>query len=78
VEKSSPLFSAYLIEKLNNRLNIRLSGAEQFEVITGEAPGIPPGNERVNEKYSPHLCYPLIIRLRDKKMKIETEWRFGS
>lgn len=61
-----------------DRLNIRLSGAEQFEVITGEAPGIPPGNERVNEKYSPHLCYPLIIRLRDRKMKIETEWRFGS
>lgn len=57
-------------------LNISLPEAGLFEVITGEAPGIPPGNDRVNEKYPTHLCYPLIIRLKQNNLKIKTEWKF--
>lgn len=60
----------------NATLNISLPDARQFEIITGEAPGIPPGNDRVNEKYPTHLCYPIIIRLQHKELKVETEWRF--
>lgn len=60
----------------NAALNISLPDAKQFEIITGEAPGIPPGNERVNEKYPTHLCYPLIIRLQHKELKVKTEWEF--
>lgn len=60
----------------NATLTISMPDTLQFEVITGEAPGIPPGNERVNEKYPEHLCYPLIIRLKHKDLKIKTEWQF--
>ncbi|MFA5651126.1 MAG: heparinase II/III family protein [Proteiniphilum sp.] len=60
----------------NATLNVSLPGTVQFEVITGEAPGIPPGNERVNEKYPAHRCYPLIIRLKHKDLRIKTEWEF--
>ncbi|NDV57851.1 hypothetical protein D0T85_07010 [Bacteroides sp. 519] len=59
----------------STELIIRLPENQTFEIITGEAPGIPPGNERVNEKYPTHLCYPLIIRVKDKNIKVETEWK---
>lgn len=60
----------------NATLNITLPDAGQFEIITGEAPGIPPGNDRVNEKYPIHLCYPLIVRIRHKELKVKAEWEF--
>lgn len=53
-----------------------LNGGE-FEVITGEAPGIPPKNPAIDDgKGAMKPCYPLIIRTKNKTMNIHTEWTF--
>jgi hypothetical protein len=45
-----------------------------FEVITGEAPGIPPKNPEANAPFESKPTYPLIIRTHGKNMKIKSEW----
>ena len=60
----------------NASLVIHMPDKQDFEVITGEAPGIPPGNGSVLAKYDSPFCYPLIIRIKDKNFKIRTEWKF--
>ena len=57
-------------------MKIEVSEGQEFEVITGEAPGIPPGNGSVLSKYDSPFCYPLIVRVKDKKLRIKTEWKF--
>ena len=57
-------------------MKIEVSEGQEFEVITGEAPGIPPGNGSVLPKYDSPFCYPLIVRVKDKKLRIKTEWKF--
>lgn len=60
----------------NASLVIQTPDKQEFEVITGEAPGIPPGNGSVLAKYDSPVCYPLIIRIKNKNFKIRTEWKF--
>lgn len=45
-----------------------------FEIITGEAPGIPPRNPAGDQEYVAKPSYPVIIRTKDKDMKIKVEW----
>lgn len=57
-------------------MKIEVPDGQEFEVIMGEAPGIPPGNGSVLPKYDSPFCYPLIVRVKDKKLRIKTEWKF--
>lgn len=57
-------------------INIQLLSGSEFEVITGEAPGIPPRNPFAwEEEYVEKPVYPLLIRVKDKNVKIKTEWK---
>jgi len=70
--------------KAKQEIAFRIEGAEviiqllsgtEFEVITGVAPGIPPRNPFLNLEYTEQPVYPLLIRVKDKSMKIKTEWK---
>ena len=59
-----------------NKLHIRIKDATQAEIIVGEAPGIPGGNETNSTKNDASLCYPLIIRMHSLQAIVETKWEF--
>ena len=70
--------------KAKQEIAFRIEGAEviiqllsgtEFEVITGVAPGIPPRNPFLNLEYTEQPVYPLLIRVKDKNMKIKAEWK---
>jgi hypothetical protein len=52
-------------------INIQLLSGSDFEIITGEAPGIPPTSASSNVE----PVYPFIIRVKDKNLQIKTEWK---
>ena len=57
-------------------INIQLLSGSEFEVITGKAPGIPP---RLGiTEYAEKPVYPLLIRVKDKHLKIKTEWKIKN
>jgi len=75
------------IRKVKRQITFRIEGAEisiqllsgnEFEVITGEAPGIgvpPLRDPSLKVEYVEKPVYPLLIRVKDKNMKIKTEWK---
>ena len=54
-------------------INIQLLSGNEFEIITGEAPGIPH-NPALNVEYTERPVYPLLIRVKGKEMIIKTKW----
>ncbi len=54
-------------------------GDNEIELYTGVAPGIPPTNPGVitkdhSEQRETQPCYPLIVRIKNKKIKVQTNW----
>ncbi len=71
------LKSSFICKIDGAEIHINSLGEGEVEVITGEAPGIPPKNPAVSdEKEGVKPCYPLIIRVKNKTMNIHTEWIF--
>lgn len=61
----------------NLELTIKSMLSDDFEVITGEAPGIPPRNPSIlQDGYKQQPCYPVIIRTKNKDVLIKSEWKF--
>ncbi|MDR2563650.1 MAG: heparinase II/III-family protein [Prevotellaceae bacterium] len=58
------------------RIKIQPLKSSNFEIFIGEAPGIPPRNTAIDKAQILNLCYPLIIRVKDKNIKIKTDWKF--
>jgi len=59
----------------NAEITIQLLSGNEFEVITGKAPGIPPTNPSWGSEYTEKPVFPLLIRVKDKNLKIKTEWK---
>ena len=55
------------------KVRIQVDSAEEFDVISGTAPGIPPTGTQEGSD-----AYPLIIRTRGKALDIETQWEFSN
>jgi hypothetical protein len=62
----------------NHELSIQLLNVTDFEIITGTAPGIPPSNPAIEKNAGCSSVYPLIIRVKDKHLKIKTEWKLNE
>lgn len=62
----------------NAVLHILLEQGKSVEFITGEAPGIPPGNGVQSNSQNGSKCYPLIVRCKGTAMKVKAEWEFLS
>lgn len=61
----------------NSEIKIRVK--QSCEVFTGEASGVPPTNPGVktvdgSEKRPVRPAYPLIIRVKDKSLRVEASW----
>lgn len=54
-------------------VKLSLAGNKNFEIITGDAPGIPP-TKYISETSDNKRIYPLIIRIKDKNLEIKTIW----
>ena len=52
---------------------IQVNSQENYELISGVAPGIPPTG--IQEEGN---VYPLIIRVKDKILDIKTRWKFSN
>jgi rhamnogalacturonyl hydrolase YesR len=61
----------------NHKLSIQLLNITDFEIITGTAPGIPPSNPAIVKNAGSSSAYPLIIRVKNKDIKIKTEWKLN-
>jgi len=60
----------------NTEIKLQLLTGESFDLIVGEAPGIPPkDNIDKDSNGSFTLSYPLVIRTKNKNMKIKAEWK---
>jgi len=57
-------------------ISIQLLSGVEFEVITGKAPGIPARSSGTGYMEKP--VYPLLIRVKDKNLKIKTEWKIKT
>lgn len=60
-------------------INFTIDGDSPFEVFIGEASGIPPTNPSVktlteSNKRPVQTSYPMIIRIKDKKMRVSSVW----
>lgn len=55
-----------------NKIKIQSVGSDDFEVITGDSPGIPPTLSAGTA--SEPRCFPVIIRTKNKNMKIKAIW----
>ncbi len=55
------------------KVRILVDSAEEFDVISGTAPGIPPTGTQEGSD-----AYPLIIRTKGKTLDIETRWEFSN
>lgn len=67
--------SSAVVGKVGNEtFTIRMLNGHSFELIVGKIPGIPPGNGKELKKYANAHCYVLIVRSKDTKLDIETEW----
>lgn len=78
IEKAMSAFSSSAVTgKVGNEaFTIRMPNGQPFELIIGEAPGIPPGNGKELKKYADAYCYPLIVRSKCANLDIEVEWIF--
>jgi hypothetical protein len=64
-------------------IQFNLQNDDDFEVFTGEAPGIPPSNpgarkSKMTNKSESRKCYPLIIRIKGKEMNVRASWKFSN
>jgi hypothetical protein len=64
-------------------IQFSLQKDDDFEVFTGEAPGIPPSNpgarkSKMTNKSESRKCYPLIIRIKGKEMNVRASWKFSN
>lgn len=58
---------------------IKIVSEKPFEVFYGEASGIPPTNPGVktatgSEKRPVQPCYPVLIRIKDRQVKLHSTW----
>ncbi|GAB6010677.1 heparinase II/III domain-containing protein [Viscerimonas tarda] len=77
--KKAVLNKSFMLQTSTAKINFTVDSAAPFEVFIGEASGIPPTNPSMktitgSEKRPVQPCYPLIIRTKDKNMKISSEW----
>lgn len=56
---------------LSNGIVVTLNIPTSYDLFTGVAPGIPPKGLKPGEN-----VYPLIVRIEDKNMEIDTTWKF--
>lgn len=64
-------------------VKIQSATPEPFEIFIGEASGIPPTNPGVvtkegNEKRAVLPCYPVLIRVKSKELKLKMNWNIGE
>lgn len=55
-------------------VKIRVGPSAAFEVFTGCAPGIPSSLGSGSES-SAAVCYPVIVRVRDKCLRVDADWK---
>lgn len=77
--KKISLNGGFTLKTSTAKINFTVEGDSSFEVFVGEASGIPPTNPSIrtltgSEKRPVQPCYPLIIRVKDKNMKISSVW----
>lgn len=61
-------------------VTITVDGVSSFEVFTGQAVGVPSTNPSIvtktgTERRPVETCYPVIIRTKDRNMRIKTNWK---
>ena len=55
------------------RIEFRVGRSVACEVFTGTAPGIPSS---LSSALSAPVCYPVIVRVRGRNLRVETDWIF--
>ena len=65
----------FVLEVPGARIGVKVGSAAAFEVFAGTAPGIPSSLNSTPAQSAP-ACYPVIVRVRGKNLRVETDWTF--
>lgn len=65
----------FVLEVPGARIGVKVGPAAAFEVFAGTAPGIPSSLNSAPAQSAP-VCYPVIVRVRGKGLRVETNWTF--
>ena len=65
----------FVLEVPGARIGVKVGPAAAFEVFAGTAPGIPSSLYSAPAQSAP-VCYPVIVRVRGKGLRVETNWTF--
>jgi hypothetical protein len=79
--RKSTLNKNFTVSTSTEKITFHIDNTSLFEVFTGKAPGIPPTNPDIitktgTEKRPVAPCYPVIIRIIDRNMRILANWEF--
>lgn len=77
--KKANLNKGFTLKTSTATIDFTVDGDSPFEVFVGKASGIPPTNPGIktvtgSEKRAVQPCYPMIIRVKDKNMKVSSVW----